>query len=116
MKAIRAILVLGIFIFLNFGLSAQSNIKGVSKNEINTETSKQTPTSYKGETVQKNVTTPTPVAPVPVPYPNTTTTTENKPPEEMQLAPSSSNQNNAIRINSQQTKAIHKKKKQDYQE
>lgn len=114
MKAIRAILVLGIFVFLNFGASAQSNVKGVSKSEIKTEMPKQTPTPFRGETVQQNVTTPTPVAPIPVPYPITTTTTQTevKKSEELKVVPSTngSNQNNGIRLSSEQSKAMQKKK------
>ena len=120
MKAFRALVVLGLFVFMSIGANAQNSIKRVNKNQVQSKQAPQkTEASYQ---VQKEVQkAPAAVNPVPVPYPNTSTT-PTKPiksnntnqSNEIKVAPSSGSQNNSIQLNSQQTKALEKKQKENY--
>ena len=114
MKAIRAILVVGLFFFLGVEAQAQNTIKKVNKNQLQSkQTPKQTPSSYQREAV-KPQTTPTPVPPVPIPYPNTTTSSEPKKQEPFKAAPGSSSNGSTIKLAPQQTKAVEQQKKENY--
>lgn len=71
MKAIRASLVLGLFIFMITGARAQNGIKRINKNQVK---SSQAPQKIQGgyqvQTEAKKA--PAPVNPIPTPYPNAT--------------------------------------------
>ena len=115
MKAFRAFLALGLFVFLSFGLKAQSNINSVNKSELKSNKApKQTPTSY--QTQKEIKATPAPTNPIPTPYPNNSKSTSPyaQTSSKGEAAPKTSSPYKSV-LNPKKTKAVENKKKQDYQ-
>lgn len=120
MKATRAILVLGLFVFLGFGVQAQNGIRRVNKNEVKSKMAPQkTQASFQVRHEAPKVKETSPATPIPTPHQNTGTTittpksntTQNS--TEFKAAPNSSgSQNNSIQLNSRQSKALEQRAKQ----
>ena len=120
MKAVRAILVLGLFVFLDFGVQAQNSIRRVNKNEVKSNMAPQkTQASFQVQQETPKVKEPDTATPIPSPHQNTGTTTTTpksnttQKSNEFKAAPNSSgSQNNSIQLNTKQSKALEQRAKQ----
>ena len=124
MKAIRAFLVLGLFVFFGFGANAQNGINKVNKNQVQSKKTPSKSNSVYQVQEEELKAIPAPPAPVAAPTPPPTTYQKATTPStgksvnksnELKVAPGSSSQNNAIKHTPQQTKSMERQKKENIQ-
>ena len=119
MKAIRAILVLGLFVFLGFGVQAQNSIRRLNKNEVKSNMAPQkTQASFQVQKETPKVKEPAPANPIPTPYPNASGSSSSKGNSESstqyKAAPNTKSKH-SIQLTPQQTEEMNRKRKEDYQ-